>query len=962
MGFLLRTWAIAHIVIKRLLAQFGLAFVTIIGLVASITLVVSVPLYADAVYHRTLLEKVSQDSVANPSDPNGNALPFSFLFNYYGGWSGVRQWEDIQPVSQFFRDSTTSILQMPTKSLVSYTQTDGCELFRYQRDLTTPLATADHLTWINLGTMSDIENHITLTEGKFPRPGADVDGVIEVLASLPLANAMGLQVGDQYTLRSTATTDLNSKVTNLISVRLSGIWQPKDATESYWFFSPSSLVSVFLVPEATFREPIARTFYGEVYTARWYFVMDGSKISTDQIGALLERISSLHAKAGALLPNIQLSSSPVDALRKFQDAVNQLSILLYAFAVPILGLLLAFISLVANLSTERKRNEMAVTRSRGATSFQVLGSVLLETAILALTAFFISLPLAMLVTRLIGQTSGFMDFSANAGLDVQLTSTAIIAGLLTVLVASLACLVPALGAVRHTIVSYKLEQARNNRRPFWQRAWLDFLLLIPGGYGTYLLNQQGSVMAAGSQDPLGNPLLFLVPSLMVVSLTLIVLRLIPPLMAGLSWLAGRTRFVGLLLAARQLARSPGHYNTPFMILVFTLSLSAYTASLSQTIDRNLVTRSYYQVGADMQFTEVGEPSQKSAFPIPVETAPASPEFLFFPVSEYLKIPGIRAVTRVGNYSAFATLSTAGIVNGKFYGIDRMDFPRAAFWQRDFARASLMTLMNALGAVPNGVLVPEKFLSEHGLKEGDTLHLSISTDIVNTVMDAQIVGSFRLFPTWYEEANGQLFVGNLDYLFDQAKGESPYTVWVDAQPGVNFTSLGDLDLRQLNFRIVHWDAAYPRIVETQQRPEQQGIFGFLFIGFAAAAILTVVGFLLYALFSYQRRFIELGVLRASGLSRSQMATYLAFELIFLLFFGAVVGTALGAWISLQYIPYLQVGSDAAARTPPFQVIIAWPAIYRMYSLFALLFGVTLALLVAALQRMNIFHAIKMGETV
>jgi len=150
--------------------------------------------------------------------------------------------------------------------------------------------------------------------------------------------------------------------------------------------------------------------------------------------------------------------------------------------------------------------------------------------------------------------------------------------------------------------------------------------------------------------------------------------------------------------------------------------------------------------------------------------------------------------------------------------------------------------------------------------------------------------------------------------------------------------------------------------SRQRPEQQGIFGFLFIGFAAAAILTVVGFLLYALFSYQRRFIELGVLRAGGLSRGQMATFLAFELTFLLFFGAAVGTALGAWISVQFIPYLQVGSDVASRVPPFQVMIAWPVIYQMYALFALLFGVTLVLLVAALQRMKIFQAIKMGETV
>jgi putative ABC transport system permease protein len=170
------------------------------------------------------------------------------------------------------------------------------------------------------------------------------------------------------------------------------------------------------------------------------------------------------------------------------------------------------------------------------------------------------------------------------------------------------------------------------------------------------------------------------------------------------------------------------------------------------------------------------------------------------------------------------------------------------------------------------------------------------------------------------------------------------------------------LPDLNVRVLSWNAAVPAILQVQQRPEQQGIFGFLFIGFAAAAILTVVGFLLYALFSYQRRFVELGVLRAGGLSRGQMATYLAFELTFLVLFGGVVGTALGAWMSARFIPYLQIGTDVASRLPPFKILIAWNAIFQIYALFGILFAITLAVLVVMLERMKIFQAIKLGETV
>jgi putative ABC transport system permease protein len=124
----------------------------------------------------------------------------------------------------------------------------------------------------------------------------------------------------------------------------------------------------------------------------------------------------------------------------------------------------------------------------------------------------------------------------------------------------------------------------------------------------------------------------------------------------------------------------------------------------------------------------------------------------------------------------------------------------------------------------------------------------------------------------------------------------------------------------------------------------------------------LGFFLYALFSFRRRFIELGTLRAIGLSPGQMTTFLAWELAFLILLGLGAGTYLGALISQVFIPYLQIGSDVQSMTPPFQVEIAWAAIARIYVLFALLFVVALSVLVALLLRMKIFQAIKLGETV
>ena len=90
--------------------------------------------------------------------------------------------------------------------------------------------------------------------------------------------------------------------------------------------------------------------------------------------------------------------------------------------------------------------------------------------------------------------------------------------------------------------------------------------------------------------------------------------------------------------------------------------------------------------------------------------------------------------------------------------------------------------------------------------------------------------------------------------------------------------------------------------------------------------------------------------------------LPWELTFLILLGIGIGTALGSWMSVLFIPYLQVGADVAARIPAYQVWIDWSAIFQIYALFGLLFLITLSVLVVLLRRMKIFQAIKLGETI
>ena len=167
---------------------------------------------------------------------------------------------------------------------------------------------------------------------------------------------------------------------------------------------------------------------------------------------------------------------------------------------------------------------------------------------------------------------------------------------------------------------------------------------------------------------------------------------------------------------------------------------------------------------------------------------------------------------------------------------------------------------------------------------------------------------------------------------------------------------------LGFRASVSDVALERVDVEQTRPERQGLFGFLSIGFAAAALLTVLGFSLYALFSFRRRFIELGMLRAIGLSSAQMTHAPG-----LLSWRSSSWRAL-CWARFWALPPAASSSRSCRWAPgrrraSRRIWCPSPglSIIRIWMLFGLLFVGVLSVLAVLLLRMRIFQAVKLGET-
>ncbi|MGB8213291.1 MAG: FtsX-like permease family protein [Anaerolineales bacterium] len=961
-SFVLQVWATIGVAFKHLRTQLFLSIAAIVGLMIASGFILSIPLYADATYFRLFRTELFAGNEAKLANRPADYAPMAFTFELNVAGQNSPQWKDSVKADQYLSGSALRMIQFPIEQTVRRYHTDDYYMYP-PLDPNVP-GSKYYLTSVDLAFITPMEDTIRLVSGQYPQPFTSILelGEVPALASETVADQLGVQAGDVYYLRQNGIE---------IPVIIVGIWAPLDATAPYWGIGSENWL---LVNEASYAGAISGAVPDELRDAMWYIVADGSNLHSGDVAGLDQRIQVIQKQADSLLPGTKLVSSPLDALNRYQKNAPALTYLLYAFSVPILGLILAFIGLVTGLFVGQQRGEMAILRSRGASSLQVVGISMLQGILLAIVALAGGILLGYWIAHAIGQSRSFMDFTASGGLRVSLTISALAYGLAGIGIILLAqVLIPTLGGAGNTIVTYKQERARLLRSPWWQRYWFDILLLIPAGYGLWQLQQQSGLALAGKANipsPLQNPLLLITPAIGIFAVALFTLRLVPRLMSLLSWALRKTKSVGMLMAARYLARTPAFYSAPLVLLLLTLGLSSFTASLAKTLDAQLDKQTYYQVGSDMNVIEDGTT---------VNLDTQTPVYTFGPVEEHLGLKGVLAASRVGRYTATALTPNSASINGTFLGVDRSTFPEVAYWQSDFASQPLGTLMNALGADPEGVLVPTSLLKQQDLKIGDTLIFGVQSGVPGVSIPTQltIVGSFDLFPTWYPE-NGPIFVGNLDSLFLQAGTEYPHEVWLktaaNADPesivyairGYSITLDQTADQSRLvenglNTLVESWTSARNDILAAQQRPERQGLFGLLSVGFIASALLTVLGFLLYALFSFRRRFIEMGMLRAIGLSVRQMTTFLAAELASLILIGIGAGTLVGVLASQLFVPFLQIGSTSQTNYPPFQIEIAWSSIFQIYGLFILLFVVALAVLSAILVRMKIFQAIKLGES-
>ena len=257
----------------------------------------------------------------------------------------------------------------------------------------------------------------------------------------------------------------------------------------------------------------------------------------------------------------------------------------------------------------------------------------------------------------------------------------------------------------------------------------------------------------------------------------------PDLIALPAWITSKMNGVSLLLALRNLTHSGYAHIGLLLILLLTTAWAPLPlrrrAPWTITSRRRSVTRwarMWCWWAAALLSDFVGEEAYEDEDGNVVTPTSSIPIYLVQPVEQHLEAEGVRYVARVGRFKGSARLGSAPAI-GTVLGIDRYDYPRVAYYRRDFTVQSLGTLMNRLALQRDGVIVSRDVITKSGLSVGDPLAIQGLIDASNQAVNFVIVGVLDYWPTVYP-VDGSLFVANLDYIHESTGGEKPWEVWLE----------------------------------------------------------------------------------------------------------------------------------------------------------------------------------------
>ena len=572
--------------------------------------------------------------------------------------------------------------------------------------------------------VDNIEEHIELLPGG--RMPADLPGVspngspVSLEAAVPydIASELGLTVGSTL-----SAIPHWMDATPYASVVVSGIYRRADPDHPLWrlddeifhTFSSGSFVAVpLLVSENTLLRGLGSAFTDMDTIYGWMLMVDHERLRASNATEALRSITGMHRSMSRTFLSYRQITDLDDALADYDERLLFTKLQMFVVLILIAVVVLYYVVTLSSLVAEQRKNEISLLQGRGATERQVLTVFVLEGLTIAGLAIVAAPFLAALSISILGYTPAFSDLSGGSLLPVTLTRGAFIMSALGGALSFGALMIPAFEASRSPMSRDRQEMARPSRLSFFQRYYLDVLLLVVSIVLFRQLTEQGSLAATNLLGEIAvNQLLLAVPAITLVAAAMVLLRLFSVVMNLASRLLASRLAPGLVMGLWQMARNPTHYARLALLLILMSGLGIFAASFGGTLKRSFTERVLYAAGSDIRLVNVSLNNRGPSRPIAKPYEDMDEVLSAAPV---LRATGSHLGTRGGD-TTFDVLA-----------VDTEKFQDVAWFRDDFSDDPLPDLMSQLnGHSPRrtlGIPLPDNARAIQVLLKSDRPYPSV----------------------------------------------------------------------------------------------------------------------------------------------------------------------------------------------------------------------------------------------
>ena len=773
--------------------------------------------------------------------------------------------------------------------------------------------------------MENMDSHVDVVKAA----EGNIEAEYACYISESVMDFYGLVVGEVITF-----SHVSDDQGNPLTLTIAGIIREKEEETNFWYYELADYEKTLFVSQQTFDRMLESYGFSQI---SWQeaLLLDYRGMNSDNAFLYKSYLEAFSQK------DVFFSTNLTEQLEDFANQHDKTQMILWVMELPCMVLLLLFIYMVSKQIVELEEGEIAVLRSRGTTRFQIMNLYLIQAVLLSL----------------IGILAGFL-------IGLKVVPYVMIA----MVIAVIFMLLPVWKKSNLTIVEQKSQNKYEGKTPFWQKFFLDFLLLGVSGYLLFNYYKQqdelsASVLAGESLDPV----LFLNSSLFLFAGSLVVIRLVGYLLKGIYYLGRKHWKPGMYAAFLQMIRTFHKQSLLWIFLIVTIASGIFQTNMAQTVNQNTQERIIYDVGTDLILMEKWKMQTSKNDDGSWAWSYEEPSYEFY--EELEKDGKIDSVTRVledGNIDISA--NGKSVKGASLMAISTKTFGETAQLQDGLNSEHWYYSLNALATEPEGAIISRNLAEKMELSVGDKLIYSRYSPVLaakdqsigaDTVKVSAIVDAFPGYNRYTEDGEeNYMIICNLAAVTDKFS-MTPYSVWVKLNEGDSADFLREMAEEQ-GISFTSWNSLEENLKESTGSSMIQ-ITNILFqISFLISMIICVTGYLIYWIMSIQSRELLFGIYRAMGMGIKKVYGMVFTEQI-ICFAGAVTaGGAMGMLASVLFIPLLALVYLPEKHNISITMHFLGMDLLQIAAVLLVAAVICFVVLLRILKNMKIAQALKMGE--